>query len=166
MKIDNRYKYSGIGLGILFVGATTLSLRKYKRDKKTSLLLEKIQSKIGSSNKLLGASNAFDINYLDKVLQQVSNTVVVIKKEVAVNHAKQIYKAWGSWYQGGDDEAKVYAVFRSLSDKVQVAQVAKAYQSLYSVNLIDVLKERLSSSEIKQVLQIVERLPNYRNTIT
>lgn len=164
MKSTIIYKYTGVGLGALFIGATTLSVRQRYRDKKAALLLTKIQSKIGKSNTLLSASRAFDIQYLDNLLQQVSSPVIVIKKEVALNYAKQIHSAWGSWYQGGDDETKLYALFRKLADKVQVAQVAKAYQGMYHMNLIDKIKERLSASEIKQVLQIVERLPDYRNT--
>ena len=164
MKIGTTHKIMGLGLAVLFTGATAMSVRKRIRDKRTEILLGVITSKIGVGTTLLGAENAFDINYLNKLLQQVSFTVLVIKKEVATHYAKQIHSAWASWYQGGDNEAKVYAVFRKLQDKVQVAQVTKAYQNLYSENLIDVLKDRFSNSEIKEVLSIVAQLPNYRTT--
>lgn len=166
MKTGTRHKAMRLSMAILFTGVTALSVRKRIRDKKTELLLGVITSKIGSGVKLLDAEKAFDVNYLNKLLQQVTFKVLVIKKEVASSYAQQIHSAWASWYQGGDNEAKVYAVFRTLQDKVQVAQVSKAYQDLYSENLIDVIKERFSNSEIKEVLGIVARLPNYRTTNT
>ena len=164
MNIGTTHKITGLSLTMLLTGATAISLRQRMRDKRTEILLGVITSKIGSETTLLSTENAFDINYMNKVLQQVSFTVLVIKKEVATRYAKQIHSAWASWYQGGDNEAKVYAIFRQLQDKVQVAQVSKAYQDLYSKNLIDVLKERFSNTEIKEVLAIVAQLPNYRTT--
>ncbi|GAK75611.1 hypothetical protein JCM19296_1203 [Nonlabens ulvanivorans] len=49
-----------------------------------------------------------------------------------------------------------------MKDKVQVSQVAKAYQETYSKNLIDTLKDRFDKEEITIVLNIVKALPNYR----
>lgn len=162
MKISNSHQLLGISLAVLFTGVTAVSLRQRIRDKRTGILLQRIKSKTDTSTTLLNVEEAFDVNYLSAVLQGASTTVLVVKKKVASSYAKQIYDAWGSWFLGGDNEAKVYAVFRKLKDKVQVAQVSKAYQELYSENLIDVLKERFSTTEIKQVLEIVAQLPNYR----
>lgn len=162
MKIGMTYKIVGISTAILLLGTSAFSFRQRKRDKKTTDLLGIIQSKLTPSSNGLQAEKAFDINYLNKLLQQVSKKVLVIQRRVALQYAQQIHQGWGSWYQGGDDEAKVYAVFRKLEDKVQVSQIAKVYQETYSKNLIDVMKNRFSNSEIKMVLKIVEQLPNYR----
>ena len=110
----------------------------------------------------LDAENAFNIYYLTKVLQNVNGQVIAMSESSATSYAKQINKAWGAWYEGGDDEDAVYAVFRKLKDKVQVSQVAKAYQSTYSKNLIDTIKDRLSEDEIKIILNIIGQIPNYR----
>jgi len=162
MKIGITYKVIGMSIGVLLLGTSAISFRQRKKDKKATDLLGIIQSKLKPSSNGLRAEKAFDINYLNKLLQQVSKKVLVIQKSVALQYAKQIQQAWGSWYQGGDDEAKVYAVFRKLEDKVQVSQIAKAYQEVYAKNLIDVMKNRFSTSEIRTVLKIVEKLPNYR----
>jgi len=162
MKADITYKIVGISAFILLGGSTYLSIVKHRRDKTTEVLLGLIQRELRSSGNSLGLESAFDIYYLQKVIQKIPQRVLVLKEIVANQYAKQLYSAWGSWYEGGDDEAKVYGIFRLMKDKVQVSQVAKAYQEIYAKNLIDVLRERFSSSEIKVVLNIIEGLPNYR----
>ena len=144
------------------VGTTFFSMRKRSRDVRTSKLLTAIQAQIQPISSGLTSQNAFDIHFLNKVLQTVNREVLVLKTSTASRYADQIHKAWGSWYQGGDDEEQVYGVFRKMKDKVQVSQVAKAYQETYSKNLIDSLKDRFDKEEITIVLNIVKALPNYR----
>ena len=162
MKVTMIYKIVGSGVGLLLVGSTYFSLRKRKRDKIASALFKTIQTKMNPATNGLRSENAFDIHYLSKVLQNVNKEVLVLKTSTASKYADQINKAWGAWYQGGDDENKVYGVFRKLKDKVQVSQVAKSYQDNHSKNLIDTLKDRFDTTEIKEVLKIVQQLPNYR----
>lgn len=158
------YKIIGASAGTLFTATMFFSFRKRSRDLRTNKLLSAIQAQIQPISNGLNAQNAFDIYYLNKVLQQVSQEVLVLKTSTASRYADQIHKAWGNWYQGGDDEEQVYGVFRQLKDKVQVSQVAKAYQETYSKNLIDTLKDRFDKQEITIVLNIVKALPNYRTT--
>ncbi|MFL0147964.1 hypothetical protein V2598_06490 [Tenacibaculum maritimum] len=156
------YKIIGASVGTLFIGTTFFSMRKRSRDVRTSKLLTAIQAQIQPISSGLTSQNAFDIHFLNKVLQTVNREVLVLKTSTASRYADQIHKAWGSWYQGGDDEEQVYGVFRKMKDKVQVSQVAKAYQETYSKNLIDTLKDRFDKEEITIVLNIVKTLPNYR----
>ncbi|WP_281778101.1 hypothetical protein [Croceibacter atlanticus] len=156
------YKIIGASVGTLFIGTTFFSMRKRSRDVRTSKLLTAIQAQIQPISSGLTSQNAFDIHFLNKVLQTVNREVLVLKTSTASRYADQIHKAWGSWYQGGDDEEQVYGVFRKMKDKVQVSQVAKAYQETYSKNLIDSLKDRFDKEEITIVLNIVKALPNYR----
>jgi|TARA_R110002111_G_scaffold254349_1_gene319953 hypothetical protein len=156
------YKIIGASVGTLFIGTTFFSMRKRSRDLRTSKLLTAIQAQIQPISSGLTSQNAFDIHFLNKVLQTVNREVLVLKTSTASRYADQIHKAWGSWYQGGDDEEQVYGVFRKMKDKVQVSQVAKAYQETYSKNLIDTLKDRFDKEEITIVLNIVKALPNYR----
>ncbi|WP_178989477.1 hypothetical protein [Winogradskyella schleiferi] len=156
------YKIIGASVGTLFIGTTFFSMRKRSRDLRTSKLLTAIQAQIQPISSGLTSQNAFDIHFLNKVLQTVNREVLVVKTSTASRYADQIHKAWGSWYQGGDDEEQVYGVFRKMKDKVQVSQVAKAYQETYSKNLIDTLKDRFDKEEITIVLNIVKALPNYR----
>ncbi|TGV03638.1 hypothetical protein [Flavivirga rizhaonensis] len=162
MKATMIYKIAGSGVGLLLVGSTYFSLRKRKRDKIASALFKIIQTKMNPATNGLLSENAFDIHYLSKVLQKVNKEVLVLKTSTASKYADEINKAWGAWYQGGDDEDKVYGIFRKLKDKVQVSQVAKSYQDNHSKNLIDTLKDRFDAAEIKEVLKIVQQLPNYR----
>ena len=156
------YKIIGASVGTLFIGTTFFSMRKRSRDLRTSKLLTAIQAQIQPISSGLTSQNAFDIHFLNKVLQTVNREVLVLKTSTASRYADQIHKAWGSWYQGGDDEEQVYGVFRKMKDKVQVSQVAKAYQETYSKNLIDTLKDRFDKEEITIVLNIVKALTNYR----
>lgn len=156
------YKILGVSVGTLLIGSAALTIRKRNRDERTGKLLSTIKAQIQPIANGLITENAFDIHYLSKVLQAVSNEVLVLKTSTASKYAGQIHKAWGSWYQGGDDEEKVYGLFRKMKDKVQVSQVAKAYQDTYSKNLIDTLKDRFDKEEITIVLNIIKALPNYR----
>jgi hypothetical protein len=156
------FKIIGASVGTLFIGTTFFSMRKRSRDLRTSKLLTAIQAQIQPISSGLTSQNAFDIHFLNKVLQTVNREVLVLKTSTTSRYADQIHKSWGSWYQGGDDEEQVYGVFRKMKDKVQVSQVAKAYQETYSKNLIDTLKDRFDKEEITIVLNIVKALPNYR----
>ena len=153
---------SGVGVCGLIVGSIVIGDRNQKRERLTSKLLKALNAKIEPVKNGIGTQNAFDVHYLDKVLQRVSGQVLALKASTATYYANQIKNAFGAWYQGGDDEDKVYSVFRKLKDKVQVSQVAKAYQEDESKNLIDVLKYRFGKDEIKIVLDIVNSKPNYR----
>ena len=153
---------SGAGVGVLLIGSIVISNRNRKREKLTSKLLTAISTQIEPVKNGISAQNAFDIHYLDKVIQRVSGQILALKQSTANYYANQIRSAFGAWYQGGDDEEKVYGVFRKLKDKVQVSQVAKAFQGDDSKNLIDVLKDRFGTGEIKIVLEIINKKPNYR----
>ncbi|EDP94740.1 hypothetical protein U8527_07245 [Kordia algicida OT-1] len=154
---------SGAGVGILLIGSFIIRDRTKKQERLTSKLLIALSARIEPIKNGLGGQNAFDIHYLDKVTQRVSGSVIALQESTALYYANQIKSAFGAWYQGGDDEQKVYSVFRKLKDKVQVSQVAKAFQGGdESVNLIDVLKDRFDKNEIKIVLDIVNKKPNYR----
>ncbi|GAK75612.1 hypothetical protein JCM19296_1204 [Nonlabens ulvanivorans] len=98
------YKIIGASVGTLFIGTTFFSMRKRSRDLRTSKLLTAIQAQIQPISSGLTSQNAFDIHFLNKVLQTVNREVLVLKTSTASRYADQIHKAWGSWYQGGDDE--------------------------------------------------------------
>lgn len=154
---------SGAGVGILLIGSFIFSDRTKKRERLTSKLLIALNARIEPIKNGLGGQNAFDIHYLEKVTQRVSGSILALQESTALYYANQIKSAFGAWYQGGDDEQKVYGVFRKLKDKVQVSQVAKAFQGGdESVNLIDVLRGRFGKDEIRIVLDIVNKKPNYR----
>ena len=154
---------SGASVGVLLIGSVIIGNRTKNRERLTSKLLTALNAKIEPVRNGIGKQNAFDIHYLDKVTQKVNGSILALQESTALYYANQIRSAFGAWYQGGDDEEKVYGVFRKLKDKVQVSQVAKAFQGGDdSANLIDVLKYRFGKDEIKIVLDIVNNKPNYR----
>lgn len=137
-------------------------LRRKRKDAIASELLHEVTKLIKPATAGLLSEDAFDIHYADKVLSKVGGKVLQLKTSAASKFAQRIHSAWGAWYQGGDDEDKIYGVFRELKDKVQVAQVAAAYQQLYKENLIDKLHNKFTGSEVKKVLDIVKPLPSFR----
>ena len=159
---NQRLNMMAVIVGLAVVGTAYKHMQRRRRDKIASELLREISRIIKPATEGLISENAFDIYYAEEVLKKINAQVLVLKKEVAIRWAKEIHAAWGAWYEGGDDENKVYGVFRSLKDKVQVSQVARAYQELYGENLVDKLYDKFDESEIKKVLGIVRGLPAYR----
>ncbi len=153
---------AGGTVGFLLSISIYVHFRRKQKDKLAAELLREISKLVKPATSGLLAENAFDINFADEVLKRISGKVLVLKQDALVKYAERIHDAWGAWYQGGDDENKVYAVFRELRDKVAVSHVAGAYQKAYRENLIDVLNDRLDSDEINIVLGIVKGLPTYR----
>lgn len=149
-------------VGLILMGTTYIALRNRKRDKLATSLLAKLNTKLNPITKGLSNEEALDVNYANKVMNAIAASIVVLKGSTATRYANEIHKAFRPWYRGGDLEDNVYAVFRNLKDKVQVSQVAKAYQRDYRVSLRDQLENRFDKDEIKIVLGIMERLPKYR----
>ncbi|PHN01128.1 hypothetical protein [Flavilitoribacter nigricans] len=146
---------TGIGLLISVYG----NIVRRRKDKLASKLLQAINQRLNPTTAGLLAEKAFDIHYVEDLKDKVRNKLLLLKPDAAARYAADIHSSW-SWL--GDDENKVYAVFRNLKDKAQVSQVSGAYQTNYKANLIDELNDRLSTTEVKTVLQIVSTLPDYR----
>ncbi|MCB0374446.1 MAG: hypothetical protein KDD04_00850 [Sinomicrobium sp.] len=155
-------KIAAPAIGLFLAGALYGHFRRKRKDAIASELLREVTRIIKPATSGLLLEDAFDIHYADEVVSKVKGTVLKLKASAASRLAQRIEKAWGAWYQGGDDEDKVYGVFRELKDKVQVSQVAGAYQELYKKNLIDKLHDRFTKSEVQKVLDIVKPLPSYR----
>lgn len=146
--------------GLVFTGYTLI--RNKKRDAFANKLLAALSPKLSGASKRLSNEKAFDVNYTEKVVNTIPSRIVLLKKSLATSYAKGIHKGFIPWYQGGDDEAAIYYVFKSLKDKVQVSQVAKAYEEEFGKNLQDKLQDKFDKDEIQKVLQIISRLPDYR----
>ncbi|WP_027395135.1 hypothetical protein [Aquimarina latercula] len=147
---------------LILIGTTYITLRNKRRNKLASSLLGELSKSLNPEGKGLESEAALDVKYVEKVFNSLSGKVVVLKGSTATRYANEIHQAFKPWYRGGDLEENVYAVFRNLKDKVQVSQVAKAYQREHKLNLRDQLKDRFDKSEIKTVLGIISRLPKYR----
>jgi hypothetical protein len=151
-------KVLGVLAGVGLCGSLYVILEHRRKDKLAATLLEELSKLFNPDTAGLAGEEAFDIHYADEVVKKVNN-VLIMKADAAQRLAKEIYSAW-SW--ANDNEDRIYNVFRSLKDKVQVSQVARAYKDAYKVNLIEVFRSKLSDNEIGQVLRIVNGLPRYR----
>ena len=162
MNRENTIKVCGV-LALVGFGASLYSRTVKKRDRLASELVREITNLIKPKTKGLLSEDGFDINHKSNILKEVGvgTLIKVLKPWAAEKFAKKIHSAWSMW---DDDEEIIYAVFRKLRDKVQVSQVAKAYQSekLYSKNLVDVFNDRLSKEEVQKILGIVNKLERYR----
>ena len=152
-------KLTGGALFTLFAGSAYLDLRRRKRDRLARELLREVVRIVNPATTGLLSEDAFDTAYLDKLLQHVGGRIIVMKESAASRVADLIHDAWSFW---GDDEDQVNSAFRSLRDKVQVSQVASAYQARHGSNLIDKLEERMDDDEVAEILAIVSALPPYR----
>lgn len=161
MKRTLGLQMAGATVGALLISATYISIRNRRRDQMATQLLGILGKKL-NVQKGLDMEEAFDIHYKDKVLQQVSGSVPVLKKTTANRYSTQIHNAFRPWYRGGDLEEVIYGVLGNLKDKVQASQVAHAYQQTYGIALKDQLEDRFDQSELKKVLAMVSRLPAYR----
>lgn len=140
------------------------SYKRNRQNKRASEFIKELMQVLKPATAGLLAEPALDLGYKDEIVKNAGRQVIVLNDKVAEDYANQIKSAWNHWLRGGDNEQKLYAVFRALKDKVQVSQVANAYWRLNDrkVNLIDRLNERLDEKEIGNVLSIINPLPAFR----
>ena len=150
---------AGLGTAV----SVAASAKQRSRDKLASELMTAINQTVKPAAEGLHAERAFDVNYWKEMRKKI-NRLWLLKTYTTKRLAERIYSSWGAWYEGGDDEAKLYGVFRGLQDKVQVSQVAWYYQEHVDkgVNLIDKLHERYDDAEVAKLLKIVADIPDYR----
>lgn len=95
-------------------------------------------------------------------LENISKTagkgakIQVLTKAGAEFNAKQINSAFGVF---NDNEEKIFAVFRSLRYKSQVASIVSAYRTLYKVDLLTTLRSKLSANELNTIINIIDSKP-------
>lgn len=107
------------------------------------------------------SADPFRADYIDYVEAIVGKNYLKLVEEKVSEYARQINEAWGGIFP--DDEDAVYDAFKSLSDKVQVWQVAQYYGAHFDkVPLRKDLADRLSASELGIVDGIIKKLENYR----
>ena len=110
--------------------------------------------------------NPYDMTYAIDVREWVNpKKVYVLKKSFAEKYAKELKSAKGlPWYMGGNDnEEAVKNVFKRLKDKVQVANLSKAFYDDQEKDMWEYLVSFLEDDEMEEnVYKHVRKLPNYR----
>ncbi|MDN5201243.1 hypothetical protein QQ008_07715 [Fulvivirgaceae bacterium BMA10] len=110
-------------------------------------------------------NNPFDMNYENDVKKWVSpKGVLVLNNTEAGKMAQILYKAKGSGWWSNDDEEAVKKIFlKRLRDKVQVANLSRAFWFRYKKDMWEYLNSFLSNSEMEgYVHKPVRNLPKYR----
>ena len=109
-------------------------------------------------------NNPFDMQYADDVKKWVSpKPVIFLKDQFAKQYAKKIYDAKGGLLTDDDEDGVGNLFSKVLHDKLQVANMSKAFYALYKRDLYDYLASFLSEDELeKYVLSPMRNLPNYR----
>ena len=105
---------------------------------------------------------ALNIAYVDQANQEAlrkhGRRVAQYSGSVALQYAEAIEASFGFW---GDDEDRLYALFRELGDKALISQVAKSYQERFTTNLIERFRQKLDEQEIRILLNIIKTKPPY-----
>jgi len=108
------------------------------------------------------AEDALNPNYVQEI-ESAGRSISQLSPAEATGYAMDIKNAFGDRWTW-DDEDAIYAVFENeLLDKVEVSQVAAAYDTTAVANasLLNDLETRLSSSEWNHVQSLIHQLPDY-----
>lgn len=100
--------------------------------------------------------------YVDSLKNKYPNVILLVNDAITTNR-KALYEA----IKGvGTDTDAVKNIFRSLKDKVQIAQVADSYQRNYKTNLLDAIMDefafRAGSDNAKELTEIMKAKPDFR----
>jgi hypothetical protein len=93
--------------------------------------------------------------YFKPAYYKTAGSLNLLSSVEAKKAAENIKDAWGII---NDDEEQVYGVFRSLTHKVQVSQIAEAYNKEYNEDLAGELISRLGKDELKMIYDITDAL--------
>jgi hypothetical protein len=127
--------------------------RNRNRDKKSAEFIGELDAKLNPTTTGIDNDDALNQNY-----HEHSDESNRLDKDAALELARNIYYAWGqSWWED-DKEKQVYSALRNLENKTQLSQVASAYYDQYKVGLREDIKDRMSDSEVSQVMEIINQL--------
>jgi len=149
-KIDyNILLIAGILFGGYFIGKNILEafgLKESAEDKAVKAKLKEQETKLNIWSGLASLRKAAGAN----------RKISVLTNAGAKFYAKQINNAFSIV---NDDEQQIYAVFRQLRFKTQVASIVSAYFDLYKKDLLTTLKAKLSDKELAEIINIIETKP-------
>ncbi len=154
----DKLKIAGAATSLMLLGTTYIHFRRRQQDKRATKFLQALEVAIMPGTEGLKGIDALDIHYAPRVINRASGKVITMPEALAKEQAAKIYSAWG-WFN--DDEGAIYSVFREAKDKVQISQIAKAYQ-VYPNSLMDDLYGRLNRSQLKKLRGIIMPKDAYR----
>lgn len=130
------------GLIVLWVVLKRLGLIQDRQARKDEREIEKSVSRINQND------------YFKPQTWVDASKNKLLTDDMAQNYADEIYHSF-KWYN--DDEERIYSVFRKLTDKAQISQIAYAYANKWNSDLAgDILN--LDDDEIHIIYQIIEKI--------
>ena len=82
-------------------------------------------------------------------------------KKLSDNEIKQVViRLRKAMRFAGTDESEIYAIFKLLSNKLQISQLSKGYYIEYKADLLTELQNELRESEQAVLMDIINELPN------
>lgn len=165
MKIPPQvFLYGILAIAVIFVLYFVLkrfgiikSFQEHKTDKQKSIAER--ASEISVAKEKAVSKDVKNIvsktTYFKPTYYKNSGSMNLISQLEAKQAAENIHDAWGIM---NDDEEQIYGVFRSLTSKEQVSQVAEAYNKAFNKDLAGDLMSRLSKAELKVIYDITDAL--------
>lgn len=183
MKIDKKTGWLIGGVAVALGGGAAVYFlflkKKIQSDKYGNQVIKKkragglsggVQTATGNSGSTLvepNWNNPYDMNYDQDVQRWVApKSIRTLNATEADQMAQTIHGAKGTGWWANDDEAAVQGIFQKrLQDKVQVANLSRAFWNRYQKDLWEYLNGFLSNNEMETLVQQpVRNLPNYRFT--
>lgn len=144
-----------LGLILLYILLKKFNIIKPKvlREAKAKKTEEKAEKKIIKS--IIEESGYFDVNlhksYPDYKLLPAKDAIQKAK-DLRAGIRPLLILTGGL----GTNEAKIYGVFRSLTNKIQVSQIANEYLKKYNRDLLADLQSDLTKAELQTVFSIIK----------
>ncbi len=161
-------KKTALSLGVVTTLALLTSVgylvRRNKHRNRYQRLVKELLHRLQPSGIQLEAEAAFSPHYIQRVQQQATGRILMLKSSAAARLAKQLAESFRPWYYGGDDEQQIYQVLKQLQDKVQLAQVAQAFLKQTGTALISKFQTHLDAQELEQLQKILPKIP-YREHV-
>ena len=155
--------YHMIAVVLLGTGAIygTYRVVARKMDREAAKFIVKLEAQQVPSGDQMEENSGFDTGFAYRMREKYGNKLIQLKQHAAEQLAIKIANAWNWW---GDSEKEVLSVFRSINDKVQLSQVAEAYQAEVGVSLLDDLLDRLENTPdtLAKVIALSGALPPKR----
>lgn len=151
-----------ITIGTVMVGGVGVyAIYKNNRSKNLMERLDKFLKTLPSATSFdeTGTEKLFDPNYWITVAKSRGIDGAVYSKWRNKENPKILDKAFGSWYQGGDDEEAIYGVFRGLKNRVSVSVLAWDYNKQIGGDLYDKLQNQLDDRELQKISNIINSKP-------
>jgi ABC-type bacteriocin/lantibiotic exporter with double-glycine peptidase domain len=138
-----------IVLIVVFLLLKRLGLIKSKTQRKSSKQIQEEKAKTKIIQDTINKSDLFSPTKFKDVSKDR-----LLPVDVARDKALKIRKSFGFF---NDDEATIYGVFRSLTDKIQVSQLAFYYAELTGGgDMAQELKNFLNKKELKEIYDIIQ----------